>query len=92
MRKRNALVCGAALVVFAALTVWLAPTTANGVVLKGAAAFGDWHKDKPGVRRQLTPEDLPPPFATPSATNRPDVIPRHGGSKPSVHPASSSRW
>jgi glucose/arabinose dehydrogenase len=86
MRKRNAFVCSAALVVFTGLTVWRVPATADGVVLKGAAAFGDWHKDRPGVRRQLTPEDLPPPFSTPSASNRPDVIPRRAGSKPSVPP------
>jgi len=86
MRKRNAFVCGAALVVFAGLTVWRVPAKADGVVLKGAAAFGDWHKDRPGVRRQLTPEDLPPPFSTPSTSNRPDVIPRRSGSKPSVPP------
>jgi hypothetical protein len=29
-------------------------------ILKGSAAFGDWEKDKPGVRRLLTPQDLPP--------------------------------
>src|SRR5689334_8729009 len=86
MRKRNAFVCGATLVVLTGLTVWLVPAAADGVVLKSAAAFGDWHKDRPGVRRQLTPEDLPSPFATPSATNRPDVIPRRAGSKPSVPP------
>src|SRR5688572_23909453 len=34
--------------------------TAFGQVLKGQAAFGDWTSDKPGVRRLLTPQDLPP--------------------------------
>jgi glucose/arabinose dehydrogenase len=33
---------------------------AFGQVLKGQAAFGDWQSDKPGVRRLLTPQDLPP--------------------------------
>jgi glucose/arabinose dehydrogenase len=33
---------------------------AIGQVLKGEAAYGSWHDDKPGVRRLLTPEDLPP--------------------------------
>jgi glucose/arabinose dehydrogenase len=34
-------------------------TNTNGTgVLKGPAAFGDWRKDKPGVRRLLTPADL----------------------------------
>src|SRR5262245_56393270 len=72
-----------ALVVFATLTAGLTAAT-DGIVLKGADAFGNWHNDRPGVRRLLSAEDLPSPFATPSATNRPDVIPRHPGAKPSV--------
>jgi hypothetical protein len=28
-------------------------------VLVGAAAFGDWHNDAPGVRRLITAQDLP---------------------------------
>lgn len=30
-------------------------------VLTGAAAFGDWTADKPGVTRKIRPEDLPAP-------------------------------
>ena len=30
--------------------------------------MGDWTSDAPGVRRKITVSDLPPPFATPSAT------------------------
>ncbi len=33
---------------------------AIGQVLKGQAAYGGWQDDKPGVRRLLRPEDLPP--------------------------------
>ncbi len=33
---------------------------AFGQVLKGEAAYGGWHDDRPGVRRLLTPQDLPP--------------------------------
>jgi hypothetical protein len=33
----------------------------DDVVLKGSAAFGDWRQGKPGVRRLLTPQDLPAP-------------------------------
>jgi len=29
-------------------------------VLKGGEAFGDWQKDRPGIRRLLKPEDQPP--------------------------------
>ena len=42
-------------------------------VLTGEAAYGDWHGDAPGVRRRITPADLPPPFATRSAGNAPSV-------------------
>jgi len=30
-------------------------------VLTGAAAFGGWKSDAPGVRRHMRPSDLPPP-------------------------------
>jgi hypothetical protein len=32
---------------------------AFGQVLKGEAAYGGWHDDRPGLRRLLTPQDLP---------------------------------
>lgn len=90
MRKRDAwrlaswqAISGAAATGFVFVTVWLAAAT-DGLVLKGTAAFGDWHTDKPGVRRLLTAADLPAPYSTPSASNRPDVIPRRPGAKPSV--------
>jgi len=56
----------------------------DGVVLKGSAAFGDWRKDKPGVRRLLTPRDLPPPFVTPSAVNFVETAPMPKGARPNV--------
>ena len=31
----------------------------------GAAAYGDWHDDAPGVVRHIAPDAMPPPFATP---------------------------
>ncbi len=31
-----------------------------GSVLTGKAAFGDWHSERPGVRRHIKPGDLPP--------------------------------
>jgi glucose/arabinose dehydrogenase len=42
---------------------------ADEAVRTGAAAVGDWRTDAPGVRRLITPADLPPPFATLSAAN-----------------------
>jgi glucose/arabinose dehydrogenase len=50
-------------------------------VLTGAAAFGDWRTDAPGVRRKITVQDLPPPGATPSADNFAPVIQRPPGAK-----------
>ena len=38
----------------------LAGERAFGQVLKGEAAYGSWHDDRPGLRRLLTPQDLPP--------------------------------
>ena len=40
---------------------------ADETVRTGAAAFGDWRTDAPGVRRLITPADLPAPFATRSS-------------------------
>jgi glucose/arabinose dehydrogenase/cytochrome c2 len=50
----------------------------------GALAFGDFRGDGPGVRRHFTIADLPPPFATPSARNGPDVVPRPPDARPYV--------
>ena len=35
-----------------------------------ATAYGDWRDDAPGVRRFITPADLPSPYATRSTANR----------------------
>jgi glucose/arabinose dehydrogenase len=52
--------------------------------LTGNAAFGDWHADKPGVRRLIRPDDLPKPGATPSAANVPRVVARPANAVPQV--------
>jgi len=49
------------------------------ILRTGAAAFGDWRTDDPGVRRKITEADLPPPFATESARNPPSIIARPNG-------------
>jgi glucose/arabinose dehydrogenase/cytochrome c2 len=54
----------------------------GGAVLTGAAAFGDWRSDAPGVRRLIRVEDLPQPFATSSARNSPRVVPRPADALP----------
>ena len=58
------------------------PDGGTAGVLTGAAAFGDWRSDAPGVRRLIRVEDLPPPFATSSARNSPRVVPRPADARP----------
>ena len=55
-----------------------------GTVLKGPGAFGDWQKDQPGLRRLLTPADLPAPMSTASAANFPKLVPMPAGAQPRV--------
>jgi glucose/arabinose dehydrogenase len=42
----------------------------------GPAAYGDWRSDAPGVRRKITPADLPAPMASRPAVNPSRIIPR----------------
>src|ERR1700684_307297 len=44
--------------------------------LRGRDAFGDASMDHPGLRRLITPADLPAPFATTSAENGARVVAR----------------
>src|SRR6266511_1384625 len=55
-----------------------------GELLVGKAAFGDWRTDAPLVRRKIT--DLPPPYATRSASNPPRVIAKPVSAAPNVPP------
>jgi len=48
---------------------------ARKTVLTGQAAFTDYSKESPGVRRKLTTADLPAPFATESVDKRPASFP-----------------
>lgn len=57
-----------------------------GTLLTGRAAFGDWRGDAPGVRRLITPADLPAPFATPPAGNSPRVVKRPADRVPVAPP------
>jgi len=47
----------------------------------GRDAHGDWSTDAPGVRRKITPADLPPPNARESTENGPRVIKRPPGAE-----------
>ena len=59
-------------------------------VLTGDAAFTDYTKEQPGVRRKVTVADLPQPYATPSANNAPTsaLVPTEPCSRLSL----VSRW
>ena len=55
-----------------------------GELLEGKAAFGDWRSDAPLVRRKIT--ELPPPYATRSASNFPRVVGKPASAAPKVPP------
>lgn len=65
------------------------PPPPAGTVLTGAATFGDWTSDRPGVRRKITVADLPPPNDTKSTDNGPKLVPRPNGALP-IAPAGFS--
>jgi glucose/arabinose dehydrogenase len=72
---------GLALLFTAALA---ASAFAQSAPLVGAAAFGDWRADKPGVSRLIRPEDLPKPGATASSANGSHVVRRPASAVPQV--------
>jgi glucose/arabinose dehydrogenase len=53
-------------------------------LLTGVAAFGSWKDDAPGVRRLIRPADLPAAYASGSASNGPQLVPRPDGAMPKV--------
>jgi glucose/arabinose dehydrogenase len=83
-----------AFAMFGALSAALLVTAARngaeaaerGRLLTGAAAFTDWRADAPTVRRRIAVEDLPPPYATRSASNDARVVARPAGASPQVPP------
>ena len=72
MRKFSASLLTAALV----LPLAAAPVFAQNKVLTGQAAFTDYTKEQPGVRRHLTVADLPEPYASKGVDNGPDMVER----------------
>jgi glucose/arabinose dehydrogenase len=46
-----------------------------------APVNADWHQDAPGVRHKVTLADLPPPYATKSASNGPREVNRPAGAQ-----------
>ncbi|HMD85443.1 MAG TPA: PQQ-dependent sugar dehydrogenase [Terriglobia bacterium] len=67
-------------------------TTPDEAVAAGAsepppqAPFTDYRFEKPGTIRKITLKDLPAPFATSSAGNGPEVVPRPENAWPQVPP------
>ena len=51
-------------------------------VLTGAAAFGTWRDDKPGVRRLIRPQDLPP--VSKASDGPAQIVPMPAGGRPQV--------
>jgi glucose/arabinose dehydrogenase len=62
----------------------MAEVRAQSAPLVGAAAFGDWRADRPGVTRLIRPEDLPRPGASRSAANASRVVRRPAEAEPQV--------
>ncbi|QPF81800.1 sorbosone dehydrogenase family protein [Bradyrhizobium genosp. L] len=75
--QRNVFIAGCA-------ACLIASAAAAEPVLKGADAFGDWQRDKPGTVRLITPQDLPKPGATASSSNASRVMPRPASAIPQV--------
>ena len=48
-------------------------------LLEGKDAFTDYRQERPGVVRKITVADLPAPFETKSAVNRPRLVPKPAG-------------
>jgi hypothetical protein len=72
-------------VLFFAPAVFAQPASDSlGELLVGKAAFSDWRTDAPLVWRKIT--DLPPPYATRSASNPPRVIVKPASATPKVPP------
>ena len=49
---------------------------ASSPLATGSAAFTDYSQEQPGVRRKLSVQDLPAPYATESVNNGPRLVPR----------------
>jgi glucose/arabinose dehydrogenase len=88
LRAIMAAVAAAALItgvlLFAPPIVAQPASNALGELLVGKAALGDWRTDAPLVRRKIT--ELPPPYATRSASNPPRVIAKPASAAPKVPP------
>jgi glucose/arabinose dehydrogenase len=58
----------------------------NPASITRVSSPGDWQNDAPGVAHRIRVEDLPPPFATLSAGNNPQIVDRPSDAHLSVPP------
>jgi glucose/arabinose dehydrogenase len=72
------------LLTFSSVCIAAAAFADDSPLLTGKRALGDWTTDAPGVRRRITPDDLPPPNATDSANNQPRQVKRPENAWPKV--------
>src|SRR6516165_1428240 len=78
---RAGLIAGFVTIILFTTGVVVAETNTNDQnALKGRGAFGDWQKDRPGVRRRLKPEDQPP--VGESTSNPVQIVRRSKHAKP----------
>jgi len=82
----NALAALTAMIVGLAPALFAQPSSGAGdaTVLTGMSAYADWQQDAPGLRRMITPSDMPRPFATPSLPTTPSVAAPPAGAVPKV--------
>jgi glucose/arabinose dehydrogenase len=66
-------------------------TASSEKALTGTAAFGDWRSDEPGLRRLIKPGDLPPPYATRSASSFGEEVRRPRDAQPKAPPGFAVR-
>ena len=71
-----------AVAVAACCLVVLGGERSLGQTLRGKAAFGSWHDDRPGVRRLLTAQDLP--SVSKPTYGLAQVVPMPAGARPQV--------
>jgi glucose/arabinose dehydrogenase len=69
---------------FAGIAFVAVTSNSHAQTLTGREALGDWRADHPGVTRRITQNDLPRPWATPSAGNGPRIVRRPADAKPQV--------
>jgi len=60
-------------------TSTIAAMASQAQVLTGAAAYGDWRTDAPGVTRRISPTDMPKPFASPPTASPSAIVARPTG-------------